>query len=474
MRSSRTSMDMQRRPARHVTDNLYGAARAVAIVILSLVMALTPSLALAQEGAPRLIRDAEIEGLMRLYTKPIFQAAGLNPGSVKVYLINNSRINAFVAGGQRMFINTGLLMQSKTPNEVIGVLAHETGHIAGGHLARMGQEIDRQSTTVIIGMLLGAAAMAGGAVSGSSDALRAGQGIMGGAGTIGQRLILNYARAMESSADQAALKYLNATGQSATGMLTLFQKLANQSIASAQYVDPYVMSHPMPFERIRNLESAAKGSPYFNRKDPPELVLRHDLMQAKLTGFLAPQMVFQRYPTSDMSMPARYARAITMFRSGDTRNALPVIDSLIEDLPKNPYFWELKGQALLEGGSPAKAIAPLRQAEKLLPSNGLIKLLLAQALLGTETNANAQAALKVLRAAAKSESDVPSVYKLSAMAYGQLGDIPRADLATAEAAFLQGDRKLAVGKAQIAMKSFKRGSTEWIRANDILNYARKE
>jgi predicted Zn-dependent protease len=467
-------LNLQRRPARPVTNNLIGAARAVAIAVLSWVMAFLPSLALAQEGPPRLIRDAEIEGLMRLYTKPIFQAAGLHPGAVKVYLINDSRINAFVAGGQRMFINTGLLTQSQTPNEVIGVLAHETGHIAGGHLARMGQEIDRQSTTVIIGMLLGAAAMAGGAVSGSTDALRAGQGIMGGSGTLGQRLILNYARAMESSADQAALKYLNATGQSAEGMLTLFQKLANQSIASAQFVDPYVMSHPMPFERIRNLENAAKASPYFNKKDPPELVLRHELMQAKLTGFLSPGVVFQRYPTSDMSMPARYARAIVMFRSGDTRNALPVINGLIEDLPKNPYFWELKGQALLEGGSPAKAIGPLRQAEKLLPSNGLIKLLLAQALIGTETKENAQAALKVLRAAQKSESDVPSVYKMMAMAYGQLGDIPRAELATAEAAYLVGDRKLAVGKAQVALKSFKRGSTEWLRANDILNYARKQ
>ena len=304
--------------------------------------------------------------------------------------------------------------------------------------------------------------------------MRAGQGIMSGSGTLAQRMVLNYARAMESSADQAALKFLTATGQSATGMLTLFQKLANQSIASIQYVDPYVVSHPMPFERIRNLEVAAKASPYFNKKDSPELVMRHQLMQAKLTGFLTPYQVYQKYPTSDTSMPARYARAIAMFRSGDTSNALPVIDSLIQDLPKNPYFWELKGQALLEGGSPAKAVAPLRQAVKLLPSNGLIKIMLAQALLGTESHENAQAAVRTLREAAKSESDVPSVYKLMAMGYGQLGDIPRAELATAEAAYLQGDRKLAISKARVALKTFKRGSSEWLRANDILNYTRKK
>jgi len=463
---------------RQSTDRIAGVClrslRHFVLAALIIAVAQVPISAFAQQSAPKLIRDAEIEGLMRLYTKPIFQAAGLSPGAVSVYLINDPRINAFVAGGQRIFIHTGLLTQAKTPNEVIGVLAHETGHISGGHLARMGQEIDRQSTTVIIGVLLGAAAMGAGVATGEADAMRAGQGIMGGAGTMAQRLVLNYVRAMEASADQAALKFLTATGQSAAGMITLFQKLANQSIASAQFVDPYVMSHPMPMDRIRNLEVAAKASPYFNKKDSPELMMRHQLMQAKLTGFLTPHMVYQKYPTSDTSMPARYARAIVAFRQGDTRNALPVIDSLIADLPKNPYFWELKGQALLEGGSPSKAIAPLRQAEKLLPSNGLIKLMLAQALLGTETKENAQAAIKTLRAAQKTESDVPSVYKLMAMAYAQLGDIPRAELATAESAFLQGDRKLAIEKAQRALQTFKRGSPEWLRANDILNYTRKK
>lgn len=462
-----------RQSVRRMAGAVLHSARHFLLALLVFAVAQVPLSAGAQQS-PKLIRDAEIEGLMRLYTKPIFQAAGLSPGAVKVYLINDQRINAFVAGGQRIFINTGLLTQSKTPNEVIGVLAHETGHISGGHLARMGQEIDRQSTTVIIGMLLGAAAMGAGMATGESDAMRAGQGIMGGAGTMAQRLVLNYVRAMEASADQAALKYLTATGQSAAGMLTLFQKLANQSIASTQFVDPYVMSHPMPFERIRNLEVAAKASPYFNKKDSPELMMRHQLMQAKLTGFLTPHLVYQKYPTSDDSMPARYARAIVAFRSGDTRNAIPIIDSLIADLPKNPYFWELKGQALLEGGSPAKAIAPLRQAEKLLPSNGLIKLMLAQALLGTEKPENAQAAIKTLRAAAKTENDVPSTFKLMAMAYGQIGDIPRAELATAESAYLMGDRKLAIEKAQRAARAFKRGSPEWLRANDILNYTRKK
>lgn len=424
---------------------------------------------------PSLIRDAEIESLIRLYTKPIFKAAGLSPGAVHIYLINDPRINAFVAGGQRIFINTGLITQSPTPNAVIGVLAHETGHIAGGHLARMQIEIDRKSNAAIIGMLLGVAAIAGGAASGNGEVAQAGGGIMMGSQGLTQRMVLSYARAMEASADQAALKFLTATGQSAKGMLNLFQKLANQSMASLQNVDPYIMSHPMPVDRIHNLEIGAKASKYYDTPDKPEILLRHKLAQAKLAGFLLPsQTVFQRYPTSDGSLTARYARAIAMFRSGDTRNAITVIDTLIRDLPSDPYFYELKGQALLEGGQPAAAVAPLRKAVSMVPNSGLIRIMLAQALLGTEGAANAQAALSELKLARKTEDDTAILYQFMAMAYGQMGDIPRADLATAEAAFYRGDKKLAEEKAKVAMGTLKRGSPDWLRANDILNFVNRE
>lgn len=448
---------------------------AAVLACVSLIVSPVAAAAKKRSTGIPLIRDAEIESLMRLYARPIFKAAGLNPGSVHVYLINDPRINAFVAGGQRIFIHTGLLAQAKTPNEVIGVLAHETGHIAGGHLARMGNELDRKSTMAIIGTLMGAAAMVGGAVSGEGQAGRAGMGVMMGTQGMAQRLILNYARAMEASADQAALKYLTATGQSGKGMLTLFQKLAQQSIGSLRQIDPYVQSHPMPFDRIRNLETAARKTRYFNKADAPEVMLRHQLMQAKLFGFLSPpQTVFKRYPSSDKSLAGRYARAIAMFRSGDTRNAVVVIDTLTRDLPEDPYFWELKGQALLEGGQPAAAVAPLAQALKMLPNAGLIRIMYAQALLGTESRANAEAALSALRLAKKSESDSPQVFQYMAMAYGQLGDIPRAELTTAEAAFLRGDRDLATEKAKIALAGLKRGTPDWIRANDILNFASRE
>jgi predicted Zn-dependent protease len=457
--------------------------RKMTSVLVGLAMAFTSAVAPGFAASKKkdtgpalpLIRDAEIEGLLRLYSRPIFKAAGLNPSAVHVYIINNNKINAFVAEGQRLFIHTGLLMRAKTPNEVIGVLAHETGHIAGGHLARMGNELDKASIKSIIGTLVGVAAMVGGSVAGQNGATRAGQGIMMGSQGLAQRGFLAYQRDMESSADNAALKFLKATDQSPKGMLTLFQLLANESLAATTDADPYLFSHPMPLERIRNLEIAAKASPFFNTPDTPQLMLRHELMQAKLTGFLeSPQTVFQRYPTSDNSLPSRYARSIAMFRKGDNKNALPIMDSMIRDLPSDPYFWELKGQALLEGGQATQALAPLKQANTLLPNSGLLQILYAQALLATDSNPNAKLALSLLIRAKRTESDTVEIPKYSAIAYAKLGDVPRAELATAESALAQGDTTLAVEKAKFAADQFKRGSPEWLKANDILNFANKK
>ena len=429
-------------------------------------------LAAAERPNLPLVRDAEIESLMRIYTRSIFRAAGLKDGAVKVYLVNQTGINAFVAGGQRIFINTGLLAQAKVPNEVIGVFAHETGHIAGGHLARMGQQMDKLSSQAIIGMLIGAAAVVGGAATGQSGGAQAGMGVLFGSGGLAQRSLLAYARAQESAADQAAVKLLNGTGQSGRGMLELFQKLASQTMGSLKMVNPYVLTHPMPFERIRNLESAVKQSPYYGKTDAPDLVLRHKLMQAKLAGFLnAPQTVYRQYPKSDRGLPARYARAIAAFRMGDLKNALPEINSLIESQPNYAYFWELKGQALLESGRGRDAIVPLQKASKLSNGNGLIDVMLAQALLEEGGKAGAQAALKVLKSAQRTESDMPRLYAEMAIAHARLNSIPMADLATAEAALLRGDKELAGKKAKSAAAKLKHGSPEWLRANDILNFA---
>jgi predicted Zn-dependent protease len=461
----------------HIKGFLHRATSRLLVVLMVFMSLAAAGAEAAQKRQPGLpiIRDAEIEGLLRLYTRPLFKAAGINPKAVKVYVLNDRRINAFVAGGQRIFVNTGLILQSKTPNDLIGVLAHETGHISGGHLARMGVEIDSANYTKIVGMLLGLATIAGGVASGNTEVAQAGQGIMAGSQGLAQRNFLTYARGMESSADQAALGFLKATQQSARGMINLFERLASENIAVLADVDPYVMSHPMPMERVRNLEQEAKKSPYWDAKDPPALMLRHELVQAKLTGYIGgAQAVMQKYPTTDQSMPARYARAIAMFRRGDIQNALPIIDGLIQELPENPYFWELKAQALLENGRAAEAAVPVKKALDLLPSNGLIQILAAQAYIDTQKPANSKEAIKLLRQAQRSEGQTAETYRLLARAYAMTGDIPRAELATAEAALLMGDRKLAMEKATAAQAAFKTGTPEWTRAGDVMSFAGRD
>ncbi|WP_137390546.1 M48 family metalloprotease [Rhodoligotrophos defluvii] len=424
----------------------------------------------AKAASLPLIRDNEIEQLLRDYATPLFRAAGLKPEAVQVYIINSDTINAFVAGGQRIFIHTGLLTRAETPNEVIGVLAHETGHIAGGHLSRMQKQLDKASTAAIIGMLVGAATMIGAGLAGQGELARSGQGIMLGGQSLAERNLLSYARAQESAADQAALKYLTATRQSARGMIDLFERLSNESLASSVPVDPYVLSHPMPLDRVRNLEINARKSPYFDAGDSPALKARHAMVQAKLMGFLtSPQRVYQRYPTSDTSAPARYARSIAAFRTGDLRGALAELEPLQRAQPNNPYFWELRGQALLESGKVREAVPALQKAVELMPNQGLVRIMLAQAMLNTNDDRLIEPAIQQLQRAKRYETDSSELHAQLAIAYARRNNIPMADLETAEAALISGDVELAKQKAKRSLAAFKRGTPEWIRANDILN-----
>jgi predicted Zn-dependent protease len=448
----------------------------VALSALLLVQTvIVPAHAQRRGNDVRLIRDAEIEELMWRYLKPIFKVAGISPGAVHVYLIDDPRINAFVAGGQRIFIHTGLIEQAGSPNEIIGVLAHETAHVAGGHLARLGVELERASTQAIIATLLGAAAAVGAAKAGAASSNGASGALVLAGPELVKRNLLTYVRAQEASADEGALRYLNATGQSGRGMLELFQKLYNENIASLQHVNPYAVSHPLPLQRIRTLENRVEASKNYRTKDKDYLVFRHKMAQAKLAGFTRnARAVRSAYPASDRSIPAQYARAIAAYRLGDLRTAIPMIDRLIAQIPKNPYFHELKGQALLEKGNPRDAIGPLKQAEKLYPKSGLIKILLAQALLASDTKPDARKALATLAKAERFEGDSASLHLFKARAHGILGDFARAELSTAESALLRGDKKLARQKAEGARKRAKAGSTVWIKASDILNQLNKK
>lgn len=442
---------------------------------LSMILALSLTLAMpvSAQAARGVIRDAEIENLLREYLNPIFKAAGLKPRAIQMILIDDGSINAFVAGGQRIFIHTGLLLATKNPNQIIGVLAHETGHIAGGHLARLRRQLDKASTASIIGALLGVAAAVGSAAAGG-NAGQAGVGVLAGTQNIGRRTLLEYQRAQEAAADQAALKYLNRTGQSARGMIEMFQKLADNALLSLRNVDPYSLSHPAPRSRIAFLEQNVGKSRFYNKKDPAALLLRHRLMHAKLRGFKSSaQAVFRRYPTSDTSLPARYARAIAYYRNVDFKRAIREIDGLIKSQPKNPYFWELKGQALFENGRAKRAIAPLKKAVALAPNAGLIRIMLAQVMLAANKNGS-RSVIRHLAIARRSEPDSPSLYRFLARAHARLGNIGQADLASAERAFRLGDLELAHARARKAKLKLKKSSPGWLRANDILNFKKRK
>jgi predicted Zn-dependent protease len=371
--------------------------------------------------------------------------------------------------GRHIFINAGALFDAKTPNEIIGVFAHETGHLAGGHLQRLREQLATAQTASIIALLAGVGAMVATARSGSASGNVGAAAIMAPQSAI-QRSLLAYVRTQEDQADHAGVKFLNTTGQSPKGMLELFTRLTNESLFNSRYIDPYLQSHPMPAERVAALVTLAKASPYFDRLDPPELQLRHDMMRAKLAGFLdRPDSVARRYPLGDHSLPARYARAISTYRHGDARDAVAQIDGLIQTQPNNPYFYELKGQVLLEGGHPAEAIAPLRHAVALAHGAPLMDIMLGQALIATDNPKNAAEAVPLLNTALSREPESSDAYAQLAMAYGRKGDLAQADLAAAQAAFMRGDVKTARQLATRAKTRLPIGSPAWVRADDIVN-----
>jgi predicted Zn-dependent protease len=474
---TRQRMHRDLRPQMISMDRSIPTHRRIAALVTAaaLVLAGSPAPAQGPQKGPPLIRDAEIEQLLREYAQPVLQAAGLSKQNIQVSIINDRSFNAFVADGRRIFINSGALMDAETPNEVIGVLAHETGHIAGGHLSRLREEVAKASNQAIVGLLLGMGAMVAASRSNSPSAGQAGMAALQAPQLMIQNQLLAYVRTQEDSADRAGVKFLNATGQSAKGMHDTFKRLSDQIMYQAQGIDPYMQSHPMPADRVRALQELARASPYWDKKDPPALQQRHDLMRAKLFGFMdRPDAVLRRYPMSNQSLPARYARAIAAYRFAHSAGSYSQIDGLIQAQPQDPYFYELKGQALLEGGKPADAIAPLRRAVALAPNPTLIQIMLAQALLATNDKAHADEALKLLETALRREPESPDAYAQIAMAYGRKGDLAHADLASAQAAFMRGDLLTARQLATRAKTMFPVGSPGWVKADDISTYKPKK
>jgi len=433
-----------------------------------LLLAFIPA---ARAQSVPVVRDAEIEALMREYARPILRAAGLGKSGVEIILINDPSFNAFVAG-RRIFFHTGALLQAETPNEIIGVIAHEAGHIAGGHQERLHQQLARAQTMAIVGAMLGMGIGITGAGSGQSGLGPIGAGIAMGSPEMARRSLLGYQRTEEATADRSAITYLDATGQSAAGMLKTFQRFAGALNFSGARVDPYLVSHPMPMERIASLKTLAEKSPNFRTKDSPALQRRHDMMRAKIAAYTqgqgAVQRLFRNRPDTD---GARYGDAIMTHLAGNPKNALRKVDALLKRDPSNPYFHELRGDVLIKLGraddaAKAYATAVARDPEK----SGILRVGYGQAILATGTPDAPRKAIREISAGLDRDKEYITGYRSLAQAYGQAGDVGMAELATAEGHFYTAQYREAKIFAARAQQKLKRGSPAWVRAQDIINF----
>jgi len=422
-------------------------------------------MASAKKSGLAFIRDAEIEHTLRSYATPLFIVAGLNPEDVSIHLINNRVINAFVAGGQRMFFFTGLLERVETPGQLKGVIAHETGHIAGSHQSRTQEALRNATTKSILGYILGAAAVfAGGG--------KAGAAVVGGSQAVAQRSFLKYSRQQESAADQASMRYLNQTNNSGRGMLKFLEILGQTEQLSYGKVDPYWRSHPISQDRIAALRNQVDKSAYRDVLDTPEEIHALKQIQAKLYGFTRSlAKTLKKYPHSDQSAEGRYARAIAYFKHPDIEKAEIEIENLLTEFPDNPFYYELKGQMLFENGDPHAAVTPLEIAASYLPYEPLILTLYGTVLLNTGDPEDDAKAIEVLRTSTRYDPGRSGTWNQLAIAYSRRGDTGNLALATSERFLILRQGKKAIFHAKRAQQNLRTGSPGYLRADDIISLA---
>ena len=438
-------------------------------ILVRLIMLLTLAFAAAAQpaAAQSILRDAETEQLFRDMSRPIVEAAGLRPENVQIVMVHDRSINAFVIGGQAVYMHSGLLAAADSANEVQGVIAHELGHITGGHVLRFDEGVKMATGIMLLSMLLGAAAMAAGAGE-------AGAGIMSAGQQAAMGKFLAFTRTQESSADAAGASFLTRAGISGKGSLAFFKKLQNQEFRYAvPQEDSYARTHPLTGERMAVLEEVYKTAPTWADKGDAALEARFQRVKAKLSGYVDdPKRTLQQYPESNRSVPARYARAYAWHKTAFPDRALGEIDSLLRDQPNDPYFLELKGQVLLESGRPGEALDSLRQAVAKAPDQPLIAALFGHALIATEKPENFEEAKRVLKAAIGRDNSNPFAWYQLGIVYDREGDQARAALATAERYNLTNQPQLALANAEQAMMGIPVGTPDWLRAQDIAMVSR--
>ena len=448
-------------------------SRAAVALVAAVAVCLTSLLPVQAQVRLPIVRDAEIEGLLTDYARPIFMTAGLSNKGIDIILVNSLSFNAFVAG-RRIFINTGALAIADSPNEIIGVLAHESGHMAGGHQERLREQIARARTLAVVGALVGIGAAAAAGAAGS-DAGAIGGGLAAAAPRIAQRSLLSYKRSEEITADRAAIKYLNATGQSARGMLKTFQRFQQQAALAGVRVDPYQSSHPLPLERVALMEEQAKKSKHFNKRDSASLQRRHDMARGKIAAYAGGAPAVARlFGNNRKNVGYRYGIAISLFLRGNTKKALSEIDKLIAQDRKNAYLHEMKGEIRLAAKQPKKAAASFAKAVQLdKHKSGVLRGRLGFAYLSTGEAAQASKAVRELRAAIKADPDNFNTYTFLSRAHAQAGDVANAELVQAQGYFRAGNVREAKRFAARAQRKMKNGTPSWQRANDIVKYKSK-
>lgn len=429
--------------------------RLLALLLTMIALLMRPAL------AQQVLRDAETEAFMAEMSAPLVKAAGMDPRNVQVLVINDPAINAFVAGGQYVWLHSGLIAAADNAAQVQGVVAHELGHIEGGHVIRSGEGIKEATGITLLSLVLGAAAIAAGGAE-------AGMGIFGMGQQAAMGRYLAFSRAQESAADLAGARYLAAAGISGKGSLDFFKKLQNQEYRLAiPQKDSYGRTHPLSGERINVLREVYTVDPAWDKPTNPALEAKFARIRAKLFGFVSePTQTLIKYPASDLSVPARYARAYAWHKSAYPQKALEEVNALLATAPHDPYFLELKGQILLESGHPAEAIAPLRQAVH-DTNQPLIATLLGHALIASEDETNFAEAEQVLRNAVARDRENPFAWYQLGVVYARRGDNVRAALASAERFAMMGQNEMALRSADMAMQGLKPGTVDYLRAQDI-------
>ena len=431
--------------------------------MLAVVVAATSAVMLSASpaSAQSVIRDTEIEAILREWSDPVFDAMGLEPDQVTILLINDRSLNAFATRGRIVGFNTGLILETDNPGQLLGVIAHEAGHVKNRHTLRDGAQQEGMGTFLMT-MALGVLAAAAGAPD-------AGVALMGSSNYFATLSALRYMQSQEGEADLTAARALERAGESGRGLVEFFEEFRSQELFSDQRRYPYFRSHPLSSDRIEALRRPVEAAAHYSHVDPPERLAQHALIIAKIHAFMEPPaQTLRRYPESDTSYPARYARAIAWYRDGQTDRALTAVDALKTEQPDNPYLWELRGQILFEEGRPGEAVDAHRRAVELMPNAPLLQINLGHALIETNDRANLDAAVLYLRRATVEEPDNTMAWRLLSQAYASQGKEGEARLASAELNAAAGREEQAVQFALRARELLPRDSIEWRRAMDIV------